>query len=127
MLEGFRINENSGVPVWIQIRNHLVFAIKAGQIVPGDELPTVRSFATQLGVNYNTVHRVYQDLESDGYISSSRGRRSFVTEFDRDSMGLPDSPVDLVIDELVKTARDCCVTKEDVLMRLESRFAAEEN
>ncbi|MFR1639497.1 MAG: hypothetical protein ACLSVD_10200 [Eggerthellaceae bacterium] len=59
MFETLRVNDTSGVPVWIQIRNHMIFLIRSGTR-PGDTLPTVR-LAVQLG-DYNTIHKVYQDL-----------------------------------------------------------------
>ncbi len=122
MFEALRINEKSGVPVWVQIRNHLLFLIKSEQIKPGDVLPTVRELAARLGVNYNTVHKVYQDLEADGLICSSRGKRSFVADVDSGKLDLPESPVDLVIDELVRVARESSITLADVLLRVEQRF-----
>lgn len=123
MFESLHINEKSGVPVWVQIRNNLIFLIKSEQIKPGDVLPTVRELATQLGVNYNTIHKVYQDLEADNLICSSRGKRSFVADIERDVLKLPESPVDLVIDELVRVARDSNVSEDDVLARVRERFS----
>lgn len=123
MFESLHINEKSGVPVWVQIRNNLIFLIKSGQIKPGDVLPTVRELATQLGVNYNTIHKVYQDLEADNLICSSRGKRSFVADVHKDVLQLPESPVDLVIDELVRVARESNVSEGDVLVRVKERFS----
>lgn len=34
----------------------------------------------QLGVNYNTINKVYQDLERDGFIFTRRGKGSYVAE-----------------------------------------------
>ena len=133
MFESLRINEKSGVPVWVQIRNNLIFLIKSEQIKPGDVLPTVRELATQLGVNYNTIHKVYQDLEADDLICSSRGKRSFVADAFTiftfcicpyiSRTKLPESPVDLVIDELVRVARESNVSEGDVLVRVKERFS----
>lgn len=123
MFESLHINEKSGVPVWVQIRNNLIFLIKSEQIKSGDVLPTVRELATQLGVNYNTIHKVYQDLEADNLICSSRGKRSFVADIERDVLKLPESPVDLVIDELVRVARESNVSEDDVLTRVRERFS----
>jgi GntR family transcriptional regulator len=126
MFESLHVNDKSGVPVWIQIRNHILFLIKTEQIGSGDILPTVRELATRLGVNYNTIHKVYQDLETDGVICTSRGKRSFVADVDRNVLHLPKSPVDVVIDELVRVARESNVAKEDVLFRVEEHFAKDD-
>lgn len=124
MFETLRVNDTSGVPVWIQIRNHMIFLIRSGQLRPGDTLPTVRELAIQLGVNYNTIHKVYQDLETDGLIISGRGKRSTIAEIDREELNLPDSPVDVVIEELVRVVRETGISKADVLARIEESLAS---
>ena len=67
------IDDSSGVPIWLQLRNRLVYLIKTGALKEGDRLPTVREMAVAIGINYNTVSKVYQDIERDGYIASKRG------------------------------------------------------
>lgn len=123
MFDTLKIDEKSGVPVWVQIRNHMYFLIKSGQLKSGDVLPTVRNLAVQLGVNYNTVHKVYQDLEADGLINSGRGKRSTIADIDHGSIEAPGSPVDMVIDELLRVARECNVSREDLEMRLRERLS----
>lgn len=122
MFDSLKIDEKSGVPVWVQIRNHIYFLIKSGQARPGDVLPTVRELAVKLGVNYNTVHKVYQDLEADGLVNSGRGKRTTVAEVEHEAIELPSSPVDVVIDELVRVAKESNVSKDDVIMRLKERL-----
>lgn len=120
LLETLTVDDRSGVPVWVQIRNFLIFQIRSGQLRPGDTLPTVRQLAVDLGVNYNTIHKVYQDLETDGLIVSGRGRRSTIAEIDRDALDLPSSPIDAVAQELARVAKEAGVTRADVLARVES-------
>ena len=76
----FQVDEGSRLPIWIQLRNRLVFLIKRGDYRPGDQLPSVRSLAVSASINYNTVSKVYQDLETAGYVKSVRGKGVFVTE-----------------------------------------------
>ena len=108
MFETLRVNDTSGVPVWIQIRNHMIFLIRSGHLRPGDTLPTVRELAIQLGVNYNTIHKVYQDLETDGLILSGRGKRSTIAEIDREALSL---------------VRETGVSRADAMTRIEEAFA----
>lgn len=119
VFDSLQVNDSSGVPVWIQIRNHIMFLIRSGQLRPGDTLPTVRELAVKLGVNYNTIHKVYQDLETDGLVSSGRGRRSTIADVDSAKLELPDSPVDVVIQELGRVVKETGMSKQDVLMRVE--------
>lgn len=74
----FSIDESSGLPVWVQLRNRFVYLIKTGRLKPGDQLPSVRSLAADVAVNYNTVSKVYVDLERDGYVTTVRGKGVFV-------------------------------------------------
>lgn len=119
MFESLKVDDKSGVPVWVQIRNGMIFLIRSGQLQPGDTLPTVRQLAVDLGVNYNTIHKVYQDLETDGLINSGRGRRSTVADLDLSKIDAPSSPVDAVIAELARIAKESGLTKNDVLTRVE--------
>ena len=61
------IDEESGVPIWMQLRNRLVYLVVSGTFPAGAKLPTVRDLSSTLQVNYNTVSKVYRDIEKDGY------------------------------------------------------------
>ena len=50
-------------------------------ILPQDsQLPSVRSLATDLAINPNTIQRAYVELERQGYIYSVKGKGSYVAE-----------------------------------------------
>lgn len=72
------LDERSGIPLWVQLRNRLMYLIDSGHYSPGEQLPTVRALAAELNVNYHTVNKVYISLEREGYINSKRGRGAFV-------------------------------------------------
>jgi GntR family transcriptional regulator len=79
----FKIAHESKVPIYVQIEEQIQAMIAAGQLQPGDQLPTIRDLAARLRVNYNTVARVYLELDRDGIITTQRGRGTFVA-------GIPD-------------------------------------
>ena len=79
-LATFEIDYNSGLPVWIQAKNRIASLIGTGEYAPGDRLPTVRALAVDLDISYNTVNRAYMDLEREGYITTRKGRGTFVAE-----------------------------------------------
>ena len=53
------LDEHSGIPLWVQLRNRLMYLIDSGHYQAGDRLPTVRALAADLNVNYHTVNKVY--------------------------------------------------------------------
>ena len=76
----FHLDDASGVPVYVQIKEQVLHAISRGQLGPGDQLPTVREVAVNLEINPNTVNRAYADLEREGVLTSRRGRGTFISE-----------------------------------------------
>ena len=76
----FQVDDNSDIPIWIQIRKRLVNLIRSGKLDENERLPSVRELSVQLGVNDNTINKVYQDLERDGFIFTRRGKGSYVAE-----------------------------------------------
>ncbi|MDR1014459.1 MAG: GntR family transcriptional regulator [Coriobacteriales bacterium] len=122
----FRIDEQSGIPVWIQVRRRLVYTIVSGQYGPGDQLPTVRELAVQLDINYNTVNKVYQDLERDGLIVTRRGRGTFVADVGANGLLALDNKIELLADELVREGLDFGMTGDEIVGAVRTRVAQHE-
>lgn len=74
------IDINSSVAVYVQIENQIQFAIAAGHLKAGDQLPSVRELSERLGVNPNTVAKAYRDLEVMGLLYTRRGMGVFVNK-----------------------------------------------
>ncbi len=70
----------SGVPIYVQIVEQIERKLAAGELKPGDQLPTVRHLATELRVNFNTVARAYRMLDEAGLISTQHGRGTYIWE-----------------------------------------------
>lgn len=110
----FEMDNESGVPLWIQLRNRLVHLINSGYYKPGDQLPTVHAMASELSINYNTVNKVYVNLANDGYITSIRGRGAFVNDFDSDMSQEHAQAVEQVLDECIAACMDLGLSLQDV-------------
>ncbi len=74
------IDFRSGQPIYLQIVEQVRKQIMSGELVPGDQLPTVRQLAADLRVNFNTVARAYRLLDEAGLISTQLGRGTYVWE-----------------------------------------------
>jgi GntR family transcriptional regulator len=76
----FRLDEQSGVPVYRQLIDQVMAAKAAGRLMPGDQLPTVRQVAVDLAINPNTVVRAYRELEIRGVLETQQGTGTFISE-----------------------------------------------
>jgi GntR family transcriptional regulator len=72
------LNPNSGMPIYRQLFQQLRQRIVSGQLAPDEQLPSVRDFSAELGINLLTVAKVYQLLESEGLAETRRGLGTFV-------------------------------------------------
>jgi GntR family transcriptional regulator len=74
------INIHSSVPVYVQIENHVQFAVASGRLKPGDKLPSLQKLAATLKVNFNTIAKSYRDLEVMGIVYTRRGMGVFINK-----------------------------------------------
>ena len=69
-------------PLYQQVKDSLRRMMLTGLLEPDEKLPSVRSLATQLAINPNTIQRAYRELEAQGYTYSVAGKGSFVAAVD---------------------------------------------
>ena len=67
-------------PIWEQLTDNIKDLILRGDLAPGEQIPAVRSLASELTVNPNTIQKAYTELERQGIIYSVKGRGSFVSD-----------------------------------------------
>lgn len=75
-----RIDDYSDVPIYQQIRNEIVNGISSGKLQEGEQLPTVRALALEIGINTMTVSKAYQLLKQEGYILTDRKKGAVVKQ-----------------------------------------------
>jgi GntR family transcriptional regulator len=76
----FRLNQSSGVPLYLQLIEQVKHAVETGALQAGDQLPTIRKLAEDLVMNPNTVARAYRELEHEGIIELRHGLGAFISE-----------------------------------------------
>lgn len=64
-------------PIYEQVRDNLRRLMVSGAIQEEEKLPSVRSLASNLAINPNTIQRAYESLEAEGYVYSIPGKGSF--------------------------------------------------
>ncbi len=74
------IDFRSGIPIYLQVVEQIKERIAGGSLALGAQLPTVRSLALELRVNFNTIARAYRILDEVGIISTQQGRGTYVME-----------------------------------------------
>jgi len=78
-----KIDFDSEIPIYLQIKNQIILGIANKELKEGDELPSVRGLAEDIGVNMHTVNKSYTLLKDDGYIKIDRRRGAVIAlEFD---------------------------------------------
>jgi GntR family transcriptional regulator len=75
-----RIDLDAEVPIYRQIADSIRAQLVAGHLRPGDQLPTVREIALDLGVHHNTVAEAYRTLAGEGWLDLGRRRGATVQE-----------------------------------------------
>ncbi len=63
-------------PVYLQIAASIKEQIPKGMLKPGDELPSVRDLARNLGINLHTARHAYQLLREQGVVLLRLGSRA---------------------------------------------------
>ncbi|MGD6818296.1 GntR family transcriptional regulator [Metabacillus sp. 113a] len=68
----FSLNFESNDAIYLQIVKQIIIGIAKDELRPNDPLPSVRSLASDIGVNLHTVNKAYQQLKQEGYIQIHR-------------------------------------------------------
>lgn len=74
------LSNSSDKPIYEQIAAQIRDAVAAGELAAGEQLPSIRALAAQLRISAITTKRAYQDLETQGYVTTIPGKGCFVAE-----------------------------------------------
>lgn len=62
----------NNIPIYIQLMEQMKLQIIAGELKPGDRIPSVRELAMVHKVNPNTMQKALSELEDAGLIYTER-------------------------------------------------------
>lgn len=66
------IDRSDKRPLWLQIVDQVIDYITKGQLAPGDPLVPTRQLAQELSISRSSVQIAYEELQSRGYVETSR-------------------------------------------------------
>lgn len=111
-IPAFEFDEASDLPMWVQLRNRIAYLIASGSYKPGEKLPTVRKYAADLRIAYNTVSKAYMGLERDGYVTTVRGSGVFVNDEGVSPKLAPE--IDALVESFVKGCLEEGMAYDDI-------------
>ena len=114
-----RLDYSLDIPIYQQIRNQIVRGIAAGELTPGQQLPTIRALAQDCGINMMTVSKAYTLLKQEGYIQTDR--RCGTTVSEKKPTSLPGTVREKLLLALSE-AKAAGVSAEDVLALIKEVF-----
>lgn len=121
------VSNSSEQPLYQQIKEQIKTAIISGELKEGEPLPSIRALANDLHVSVLTTKRVYDELESEGFIITKAGKGSFVApenlELLRESKR---RMVEIKLSEAWETARSLGISKDELYSMMDLIFEEEE-
>ncbi len=102
-------------PIYLQVKEIICWLIAAGELLPGQKVPSIRELALRYKVNPNTIQRALRELEGEGVVFTRRGQGNFVTE---EGSGIGELRRQMVDERgriFVSTARSLGFGKDDIL------------
>jgi GntR family transcriptional regulator len=75
-----KVDHDSAIPFYIQLKEILETRITQGEWQPGDRLPSEQELCDAYDVSRTVVRQTLLKMESDGLIVKHRGKGSFVAK-----------------------------------------------
>lgn len=72
------IDFNSDEAFYIQLCNQIIYGIANAEFREGDNLPSVRDLAEDIGINMHTVNKAYTILKQEGYVKLDRRKGAII-------------------------------------------------
>lgn len=114
-------------PLYAQLAERLRAAIAAGELVPGEALPSVRQLAVKLRLNPGTVVQAYRELERVGLVELRQGSGTFVRELTSSRRASEQAAVGVrLANEMLARAVGLGLSGEDLLKALRTALGEDQ-
>ncbi|MEX0607718.1 MAG: winged helix-turn-helix domain-containing protein, partial [Halofilum sp. (in: g-proteobacteria)] len=72
-------NEPAALPLYAQVKKHLIHRVLNGEWQPGKRLPSEAEIAQGYGLSLGTVRKAIKEMVDEGLVARWPGRGTFVT------------------------------------------------
>jgi DNA-binding transcriptional regulator YhcF (GntR family) len=114
----FWFEHSSEVSLREQVVAQVTLGILAGELAPGERLPSIRELARRFGLHANTVSAGYQQLEAEGWVASRRGSGVYVLASRPAASVSAASGLDRLVANLFEGARRLGIPEQQVRDRV---------
>ena len=111
---------NNNIPIYLQVIERIKQDIVSGKLKPGEKMPSSREYSNELGINFNTVARVYKELEMEEIVFTKRGLGTFITESDKQIEELRYTMAKNRITSFIEGMKQLGYTKKDMIKFIET-------
>lgn len=118
---------NNNIPIYLQVMEKIKQDIVSKKLNLGDKMPSSRDFANELGINFNTVARVYKEMEMEEILFTKRGLGTFITENPEKIDRLRYEMAEKLIKMFTSGMHQIGYTKKDMIKFIEEDNSMEEN
>ncbi len=118
-----KLDMESGIPVYIQLGEQIRIQIRNGTLKAGELMPTTRALAVRIGINVNTVARVYRDLQASGHLCLKRGVGTFVADEVEKPMGKKQfNLLEEKVAELIGISKEAGITSAELAQLITTKW-----
>jgi GntR family transcriptional regulator len=119
-LLNIKIDAQSAMPVYEQVKHPIKLAILSGYLEEGDQLQPIREMAAMLSINPNTILKVYNQLEVEGFVYPQHGSGYFVHLGQNNRLKGKRELFDQVTDAYIENALSLGYSAKEVLDHLQA-------
>jgi GntR family transcriptional regulator len=113
---------DNNIPIYIQVINKVKQDLVTKKLKVGDKMPSTRDFANEIGLNLNTVARVYKELENEDIVFTKRGLGTFVTESEKKVNSIRANMAKELLLKFITGMRNIGYKDEEIIIMLKERI-----
>lgn len=102
-------------PIYQQIMEEIKGMIARNEWHRGSKLPSQKELAVKMGVNHNTIQRVYRELEAEGFVETLRGQGTFVCDNENVVAAVKQDMVEKALQEFLNKMQSLGLSSSEIL------------